>query len=57
MTLVVVVSHSWSTFFLYDYVGFDSFFSGVLMVATAFEFDVVDWVDASAVVTLGDVDF
>lgn len=57
MTLVVVVSHSWSTFFLYNYVGFDSFLFGVLMVATAFEFDVVDWIDASAVVTLSNVDF
>ena len=57
MTLVVVVSHSWSTFFLYNSFGFDSFLSGVVMVATAFEFDVVGWINASAVVTLSNVDF
>ena len=55
VTLVVVVSHSWFAFFFENYFGFDSFFSRVMMRST-FEFNVVSWINASAVVTLSDID-
>ena len=55
VALVVVVSHSWFAFFFENYFGFDSFFSRMMMRATL-KFNVVSWINASAVVTLSDID-
>ena len=55
VALVVVVSHPRFAFFFENYFGFDSFFSWMMMRST-FKFNVVSWINASAVVTLSDID-
>lgn len=55
MALVVVISHSWFAFFFENYFGFYSLFSRVMMRSTL-KFNVVSWINASAVVTLSDID-
>jgi len=56
VTFVVVISHAWSMWGVYCFFGFDAFFAGV-MVASAFELDVVGWVWAATVFTLSDINF
>ena len=55
VALVVVVSHSWFAFFFKNYFRFNSFFSRMMMRST-FKFNVVGWVNASAIFTLSDID-
>ena len=55
VAFVVVVSHSRFAFFFENYFGFDAFFSR-LVIRSTFKFNVVSWVNASAVFTLSDID-